>query len=57
MQEALNLKWDYVKWTALEDIVTALGSSSARYVGLVSRAKMEGRILSHLGFYSTCTSY
>lgn len=35
MQEALNLKWDYVKWIASEDIVTALGSSSALCVGML----------------------
>jgi len=35
MQEALNLNWDYVKWTAPEDIVTSLGSRSARCVGML----------------------
>jgi len=35
MQEALNLNWDYVRWTAPEDIATTLGSHSARCVGML----------------------
>lgn len=35
MQKALNLKWDYVKWTAPEDIFATLGSHSARCVGML----------------------
>jgi hypothetical protein len=35
MQEALNLKWDYVKWTRPADIVASLGDGNATCVGIL----------------------
>lgn len=35
MQEALNLKWDYVKWMRPVDIVASLGDQNAMCVGML----------------------